>query len=69
MIMMNNNACGSAAPKTDATVRPMAVAGKFYPADKNELCHDIANYFKHTASKQTFLVCWLKRLSCKMSRC
>lgn len=51
--MMNNNACGSAAPKTGATVRPMAVAGKFYPADKNELCHDIANYFKHTASKQT----------------
>lgn len=52
-IMMNNNACGSAAPKTGATVRPMAVAGQFYPADKDELLHDVAGYFKHTAPEET----------------
>ena len=44
--MMNHNTCDNAASRKRATVRPMAVAGQFYPADKDKLNKDVAEYFK-----------------------
>jgi AmmeMemoRadiSam system protein B/AmmeMemoRadiSam system protein A len=49
---MNNHKRDSSASETGLTVRPMAVAGQFYPADKDELYDDVANYFKHTTPEQ-----------------
>jgi AmmeMemoRadiSam system protein B/AmmeMemoRadiSam system protein A len=45
-MMTNHNTCDNAAPKKGTTVRPMAVAGQFYPADKDELNKDVTEYFK-----------------------
>ncbi len=49
---MINNTCCSTAPKTGATVRPMAVAGQFYPADKEELNRNMVEYFKFETTEK-----------------
>ncbi len=46
MMMMSTNSCSGTEPKTGEAVRPMAVAGQFYSADREELLRDISKAYQ-----------------------
>lgn len=46
IMMMSTNSCSGTEPKTGEAVRPMAVAGQFYSADRNELLRDVSKAYQ-----------------------